>query len=79
MVSGIDNLIPKERSREGGDVVQKEIIGVKEVMEIYGIPRRTAVMYLMQSKLVLPRVKNQKIRVHRKAFDEWLSSREEDR
>lgn len=50
-----------------------EIIGLKEIMEEYGLPRKTATAYLnMRSCPTLPRVKNSPYRIIRESWEEWL-------
>ena len=56
-----------------GKITQDRLIGVKDVMEIYGVGKDTATLWLCQKSCpTLPRRKNAPYLVSAAAFHEWI-------
>lgn len=50
-----------------------KLLGVNDVMSIYGVGRKKAMELMDRSGLMVPRHKGQRLLVHTAAFDEWMS------
>ena len=49
------------------------LLGVSDVMSIYGIGRKKATELMVKSGTMIPRTKGQRLLVHTASFDAWMS------
>lgn len=51
------------------------LIGIKDIMKLYGVGRPTATEWAEASGAAMPRRKGQTYRVNRERFESWLRRR----